>query len=46
MNLAVKVFWFGDVDRTLHQNTIIVIPDAMATWRIMSPWEKAHNIMI
>jgi hypothetical protein len=44
INLSVKAFWFGDVDRTLLQHTIIVTPDTMAAWRKMGPWGKAHNI--
>jgi hypothetical protein len=44
INLSVKAFWFGDVDRTLLQHTIIVTPDTMAAWRKMGLWGKAHNI--
>jgi hypothetical protein len=46
INLAVKAFWFGDVDRTLLQDTIVVTQDTMAVWRRMGPWGKAHNITI
>jgi hypothetical protein len=46
INLSVKAFWFGDVDRTLLQHTIVVSPDRMAAWRRMGPWGKAHKITI
>jgi len=46
INIAVKAFWFGDVDRKRLQHTIIVTPDRMAAWRKMGPWGEAHNIMI
>jgi hypothetical protein len=46
INLVVKAFWFGEVDRMLLQDTVIVTRDAMAEWRKMGPWGKAHNITI
>ena len=46
VNLVVKAFWFGDVDRTLLQDSIVVTSDTMASWRKMGPWGKAHNISI
>jgi hypothetical protein len=46
INLAVKAFWFGDVDRTLLQDTVIVTSDTMAEWRKMVPWGIAPNITI
>jgi len=45
-NLVVKAFWFGEVDRTLLQDTVIVTHDTMAEWRKMGPWGKAQNITI
>jgi len=46
LNLAVQAFWFGDVDHTRLQDTVIVTHDTMAEWRKMGPWGKAHNITI
>jgi hypothetical protein len=46
MNISVMAFWFGDVDHTLLQHNIVVMPDTMAAWRRMGPWGKAHNITI
>ena len=46
INLAVKAFWFGDVDRSLLQDTVIVTHDTMAEWWKMGPWGKAHNITV
>jgi hypothetical protein len=44
MNLVVKAFWFGEVDRMILQDTVIVTLDTIAEWRNMGPWGKAHNI--
>jgi len=46
INFAVQAFWFGDVDHTLLQDTVIVTHDAMDEWQKMGPWGKAHTIMI
>jgi hypothetical protein len=46
VNLVVRAFWFGDVDRALLQDMIVVTSDTMAQWRLMGPWGKAHNITI
>jgi hypothetical protein len=46
INLAVKDFWFGDVDHALLQRTVIFTHDTMAEWRKMGPWGKAHNITV
>jgi hypothetical protein len=46
INLAVKAFWFGDVDRALLQDTVIVMHDTMAEWRNMEPWGIAHDSTI
>jgi len=46
INLVAKLFWFGDEDRTLLQDTVIVTRDTMAQWRQMGPWGKADNITI
>jgi hypothetical protein len=46
INLAVKVVWFGDVDRTLLQDTVIFTCDTMAECQKMGPWGKAHSITI
>jgi len=46
VNLVVKAFWFGDVDRTLLQDSIVVTGDTMASWRKMGHWGKAPNINI
>ena len=46
INLVVKAFWFGDVDRSLLHNTVVVTQDTMAHWRRMGPWGKAHNITV
>jgi hypothetical protein len=44
INLAVKAFWFGDVDRALLKDTVIFTLDTMAEWRKIGHWDKAHNI--
>jgi len=43
---VVRAFWFGEVDRALLQDLIVVTSDTMAQWRQMGPWGKAHNITI
>jgi len=37
INLVVKAFWFGDVDRSLLHDTVVVTQDTMAHWRRMGP---------
>jgi hypothetical protein len=37
VNLLVKAFWFGDVGRTLLQDSIVVTSDTMASRRTMGP---------
>jgi len=44
INLAVKPFWFGEVDRMILHYTVFVTRDTIAEWRNMGPWGKAHNI--
>jgi len=46
LNLVVKAFWFGDVDHTLFQDSIVVTCNTMATWKKMGPWVNTHNISI
>jgi len=44
INLVVKAFWFGEGDRMILQDTVIVTRDTIAEWRKMGPWGKGHNI--
>jgi len=44
INLVLKAFWFGEVDRMILQDTVIVTRDTIAEWRKMGPWGKAQNI--
>jgi len=46
INLAVMAIWFGDVDCTLSQDTVIVTYDTMAEWRRIGLWGKSDNIAI
>jgi len=44
INLVVKAFWFGEVDRMILQDTVIVTRDTIAEWRKFGPWGRANNI--
>jgi hypothetical protein len=44
INLGVNAFWFGELDRMVLQDTVIVTRDTIAEWRKMGPWGKVHNI--
>ena len=46
VNLVVRAFWFGEVDRALLQDIILVTSDTIAQWRRMGPWGEARNIAI
>ena len=46
INLVEKAFWFGDPDRSLLHDTVVVTENTMAHWRRMGPWGKAINITV
>jgi hypothetical protein len=47
INLSVKSFWFGeDVTSRELQEDLIISNQAMANWRRIGPWGKAHNITV
>jgi hypothetical protein len=46
INLVLKAFWFGDVDRSLLHDTVVVTQDTTAHWQRMGPWGKARNITV
>jgi hypothetical protein len=41
---VVNAFWFGEVDRMILPDTVIVTRNTIAEWRKIRPWRKGHNI--